>query len=161
MKKEHDFWGGIFDFNGDGKTSLDEEIIGLHFVQMALEEEQERQQQRIDDELNLLDSPDYVDPEVEAQLIQTAKEEAKANTKEECLSSSPKAQQQSRASRYVIGGLALLIVVVAAIGGGVHLYRNHQFNSGLSLIQEEQFAEAEAVFQNLYRAGNEDAYPLR
>lgn len=24
-----DFWGGMFDFNGDGKTTWDEEMLGL------------------------------------------------------------------------------------------------------------------------------------
>ena len=28
-----DFWGGIFDFNGDGKTTWDEEMIGLAMIE--------------------------------------------------------------------------------------------------------------------------------
>lgn len=34
----NDFWGGMFDFNGDGKTTWDEEILGLSL----LEEERKR-----------------------------------------------------------------------------------------------------------------------
>lgn len=28
-----DFWGGMFDFNGDGKTIWDEEILGLSLLE--------------------------------------------------------------------------------------------------------------------------------
>ena len=28
-----DFWGGMFDFNGDGKTTWDEEMIGLAMIE--------------------------------------------------------------------------------------------------------------------------------
>lgn len=28
-----DFWGGMFDFNGDGKTTWDEEILGLSLLE--------------------------------------------------------------------------------------------------------------------------------
>lgn len=29
----NDFWGGMFDFNGDGKTTWDEEMIGLAMIE--------------------------------------------------------------------------------------------------------------------------------
>ena len=39
-----DFWGGMFDFNGDGKTTWDEEMIGLAII----EEDIKRSKKNID-----------------------------------------------------------------------------------------------------------------
>lgn len=36
-----DFWGGMFDFNGDGKTTWDEEMIGFAIIEDDIERSKE------------------------------------------------------------------------------------------------------------------------
>ena len=44
-----DFWGGMFDFNGDGKTTWDEEMIGLAMIEDDIKRSKE----------NLSSTPSY------------------------------------------------------------------------------------------------------
>lgn len=59
-----DFWGGMFDFNGDGKTTLDEEMLGL----ALLEEDRKRTAK------NLESKPTYNYKEPKVRKIPTIKE---------------------------------------------------------------------------------------
>ena len=59
-----DFWGGMFDFNGDGKTTWDEEMLGLSL----LEEDRKRTAK------NLESKPTYNYKEPKARKIPTIKE---------------------------------------------------------------------------------------
>lgn len=59
-----DFWGGMFDFNGDGKTTWDEEMIGLSL----LEENRKRTAE------NLESKPTYNYKEPKARKMPTIKE---------------------------------------------------------------------------------------
>jgi len=36
-----DFWGGMFDFNGDGKTTWDEEMLGFAIIEDNIKRNQD------------------------------------------------------------------------------------------------------------------------
>lgn len=59
-----DFWGGMFDFNGDGKTTWDEEMLGLSL----LEEDRKRTAK------NLESKPTYKYKEPKTKAVPTIKE---------------------------------------------------------------------------------------
>lgn len=58
--KNKDFFGGLFDFNGDGKTDLGEQFIAFQMFEAATKEQE---QDDLLDDLDALDDLDSLDEE--------------------------------------------------------------------------------------------------
>ena len=45
-----DLFGGLFDLNGDGETTMDEELLGLMMMNECFQEEEEEQNKKDSDD---------------------------------------------------------------------------------------------------------------
>jgi len=123
--KNDDFFGGMFDFNGDGKTTIDEEFLAFKIFEESTKNEDEEKDEFEDELEDEFSDDDYVAP-IKLSTVTTPPFVPQKAKMPETLSrenySQRKSSLKSNIIFNIIAGLAMSLIPIAVMWATIKAY---------------------------------------
>lgn len=150
--RKDDFMGGLFDFNGDGKTDLGEEFIAYQIF-----EDMTNNQKSSEHKTNYVSTLPTNDSGIDNAIPNQYDVNAKPDTID--IGHNKKPEHKKDARKMLLACVVLSFLVIAIIIT-VNKINDRPYQEALKLFGEDKYQESLVALQNLWVNGSKDVIPL-